>query len=77
MAKLRSISHYSLSLYLPLTTYYYTYSTMEQKKQSINPLSPGADIRDASVRQARAASMGVSLRRYETLLRNIGVNYSK
>jgi len=50
---------------------------MEQKKQSINPLSPGADIRDASVRQARAASMGVSLRRYETLLRNIGVNYSK
>ena len=48
---------------------------MDQKNELINPLSLSADIKDEMVREARAASMGVSLKHYEYILRQIGCQY--
>jgi len=36
-----------------------------------------SDIKDVFVRENKAASMGLSLKQYETLLRNIGVDYGE
>ena len=48
---------------------------MEQKNELINPLSLSADIKDEMVREARAASIGISLKHYEYILRQIGRRY--
>ena len=48
---------------------------MEEQNELINPLSLSADIKDEMVREARAASMGVSLKHYEYILRQIGRRY--
>ncbi len=44
--------------------------------RSIDPLRQGSDLSNAFVREAKAASMGISLSQYERLLRQIGVNYN-
>ena len=46
-------------------------------KVSIAPLRHLSDLRNVGIREANAASMGLSLREYETVLRHIGVDYSK
>ena len=42
----------------------------------IDPLGQASDLSNVLVREAKAASMGISLNQYERLLRQIGVNYS-
>ncbi|WP_320677375.1 hypothetical protein [Prochlorococcus sp. MIT 1300] len=43
---------------------------------SIDPVRQASDLSNAFVREAKAASMGISLSQYERLLRQIGVNYN-
>lgn len=42
---------------------------------SLNAVTLAADLRDSFIREAKAASMGISRRQYETILRQIGVDY--
>tara|TARA_Y100001968_G_scaffold72564_1_gene63922 strand:+ start:317 stop:478 length:162 start_codon:yes stop_codon:yes gene_type:complete len=44
--------------------------------RSIDPLRQASDLSNVFVREAKAASMGISLSQYERLLREIGVNYN-
>ena len=45
-------------------------------RASIDPLRDSSDLRNVFVREAKAAAMGVSLKHYEFILRQIGCDYS-
>ena len=47
----------------------------ESTNSFLNAVTLAADLSDSFIREAKAASMGISRRQYETILRKIGVDY--
>ena len=50
---------------------------MEENNQATNPVNLRTDLTDEIVREVKATSMGLTLKQYETLLRQIGIDYNK